>query len=116
MNQSKIVERIKENGYGKVDNFLDKKTLEEIDKILKNRVLETKIAKDDLNTYFNRDRDKNFILKTSIKLNFILINFEYQIYDILSRDLHKIKKKWKVEYEEKINSSVESLWELISSP
>ena len=34
----------------------------------------------------------------------------------MSRDLHKIKKKWKVEYEEKINSSLESLWELISSP
>ena len=32
------------------------------------------------------------------------------------RDLNNIKDKWKVYYEEKINSSVDSLWDLISSP
>ncbi len=32
------------------------------------------------------------------------------------RDLNNIKDKWKVYYEEKINSSLDSLWELISSP
>ena len=31
-------------------------------------------------------------------------------------DLNNIKDKWKVYYEEKINSSVDSLWDLISSP
>ena len=70
MNHSKIVERIKEYGCCKVDNFLDEKNLELIDKILKNRVLEKKIGKNDLDTYFYRDRDKNFLLKKIIKLNF----------------------------------------------
>ena len=32
------------------------------------------------------------------------------------RDLNNIKDKWKVYYEEEINSSVDSLWDLISSP
>ena len=32
------------------------------------------------------------------------------------RDLNNIKDQWKVYYEEKINSSLDSLWDLISSP
>ena len=32
------------------------------------------------------------------------------------RDLNNIKYKWKVCYDEKINSTVDSLWDLISSP
>ena len=32
------------------------------------------------------------------------------------RDLNNIKDKWKVYYEEEINSSLDSLWDLMSSP
>ena len=32
------------------------------------------------------------------------------------RDLSNISDKWKVSYEEKINSSIDSLWGLISAP
>ena len=32
------------------------------------------------------------------------------------RDLSNISDKWKVSYEEKINSSIDSLWDLISAP
>ena len=31
-------------------------------------------------------------------------------------DINKIKNSWKAQYEEKINSSVDSLWNLISTP
>ena len=70
MNQSKIAERIKKYGYCKVDNFLDKKNLEKVDKILKKRILNRNLKKDNLDTYFYRDKDKIFLLKKIIKLDF----------------------------------------------
>ncbi len=70
MNYLEIINNVKKNGFYKVEDFLDKKNLEKVDKILKKRILNKNIEKDDLDTYFYRDKDKNFLLKKITKLNF----------------------------------------------
>ncbi len=70
MDHLKIINSVKKSGFCKVENFLDKKDLEKVDKILKKRILNKNIKKDDLDTYFYRDKDKNFLLKKITKLNF----------------------------------------------
>ena len=70
MDHLKIINSVKKSGFCKVESFLDKKDLEKVDKILKKRILNKNIKKDDSDTYFYRDKDKNFLLKKITKLNF----------------------------------------------
>ncbi len=70
MDHLEIINSVKKSGFCKVENFLDKKNLEKVDRILKKRILDKNIVKDDLDTYFYRDKDKNFLLKKITRLNF----------------------------------------------
>ncbi len=70
MNYQEIISNVKKNGFYKVENFLDKKNLKNVDLILNKRILKKNIKKDDLDTYFYREKDKNFLLKKITKLNF----------------------------------------------
>ena len=89
MNYLEIIDNVKKNGFYKVENFLNKNDLDKVDKILKKRIFKNNVKKDDLDTYFYRCKDKNFLLKKIIKLNFSFF------YDCLK--LIKLSKQLKLE-------------------